>query len=406
MDELKRFAKKASDYRSALQKSPNSRILELYPIFYLLRLHVAASSIPIAKLKVVDLMSGSGFLSGKLYRAGFRNLHAIECCDAMCQDAQIYNSEVVLHRISSFEHLDEVLESIKPDIIVSLASFHHLLCYDSLNCVDSVRSLEFQKSVIDTCMMALPRSGLLLIADLMEDDVCETEFPEGGRSMRRAFRDLASVGLPHNISDTLKSYHTIRRTSAAILSNYCNHKGNVSLAWFRETVDKRTSIGHKDMAVSSDLLKQLAKYKPCVAKYQCPWIFHSKDEESAFVYLKFGFALDAEKSRATTADEVCAMAEKVLGIINIHDKRLLGWNLGIVVLWKEDPFISSQRYRLLIWCLLAIAALLVGALFLRSLAGVYARLSWDKLLIFALTLPIGIAFGDVLHSWAENTRRK
>ena len=404
MNEIERFEKKACDYRKALQRSPKARLLELYPILQLLHAHAVATSKPVASLKIVDLMSGSGFLAENLHKAGFHNLHAVEFCGAMCEDAPIYAEKVRLHRIKDFSHLHSYLESIVPDVIISLASFHHLLRYANSNIVDPIGSRKLQKSVIDICMQSLPQSGLVVIADLIEEDVPETIFPDGMRSMRQTMNDLVTLGVPQAIIGPLRKCRTIQGTSSTVAREYAAKVGSVSLDWFRNHVAQKTSVGHKDAAISLELCDLIASYKPCVAKYSCPWMFDSADERNAFVHFKFGFALDANTERYMTPAAVGTAAETVLGLKNVQGNSFLGWNLGIVAIWRSNPFDSSRRYQRLVSSLSILIALLIGALVLRGVADVYVTPSWTGLLIFVITMPIGVIFGDMLQSWSSRSR--
>ena len=378
--------------------------MELYPILYLLRLQATASSIPISQLKIVDLMSGSGFLAENLYKVGYHNLHAIEFCEAMCQDAQIYANQVRLHRIASFAHLEGYLEEINPDVIVSLASFHHLLCCNDENGVDLHASISLQKNVVDICMRSLSGSGLLVIADLIEENVRETMFPDSDHIMSRVLQDLMSLGMPREILDNIKKCRSIQGASSIISRALCCRTDNMSLKWFRNVVDVKTSIGHKDIAISETLLEKLKVYDPCIAKYRCPWIFNNKEEQSSFLYHKFGFALDSGTSGAVLPTDVSAMAEKELGVKNLHGKSLLGWNLGVIAIWKTSPFESARCFRYLVLCLLLLIGLLSVALFSRLLFELYVKPSWGGALIFTMTFLLGMIFGEIIQSMSRKPK--
>lgn len=404
MNEIERFSKKAAHYREALQRSPTARVFELYPICQLLHMHAGAISKPISELKILDLMSGSGFLAENLHKVGFRNLHAVEFCGEMCTDASAYAQKVRLHRLTDFDHLEGYLDSIAPDIIVSLASFHHLLRYDNSGNLDLSASHLLQKKVVDICMRSLPRAGLLVIADLIEDGVTDTPLPDDPRAMRAAVRDVEILGMPNSVSRSLQDTGSIRAASSTLARELCTRTGNVSLDWFREVVDKSTSIGHKDAAISTQLIELLSAYNPSIAGYYCPWMFDSTEERDRFLHMKFGFMLDDGTPRSITPASVGVEAEKKLGVKTVHGKVFIGWNLGVMAIWRSDPFEMTRRFRKIVASLVLLNIFLGIALVLRNLAGVYVAPSVPSLLIFAITLPIGVAFGDVIQYLSSSRR--
>lgn len=405
MNELERFAKKAADYRRALERSPSARALELYPIVYLLRGHARAMSIPIRKMKILDLMSGSGYLAGQLLRMGFRKIHAVEFCEEMCQNSAVFAGNVHLHKLSSFAYLQGFIEEIAPDVIVSLASFHHLISYDAAGQASREESIALQKSVIDTCIRALPESGMLVIADLIEGDVQDTLFPYGGRVMKRVvLKDLALVGAPKAILQMLSGCKSVHGVSSRLSSLCSATSNNLSCDWFRNIIDNKTSIGHKDIAMSSELLTYLQPYSPRVARYFCPWMFSDSSEQAQFLYHKFGFSLDSELAAHISPEDVSGLAERELGILNIHGKRLLGWNLGVIALWKTDPAVKPRQFRRLTICLLLMILLFGTGILLRLLTGIYVRPSFGSLFVFSLTMPLGLAARDILDLISEKMR--
>ncbi|MBF0415216.1 MAG: class I SAM-dependent methyltransferase [Magnetococcales bacterium] len=393
MDELTRFSKKANDYRQALNNCPKTRLLELYPILWYLELYIESRGKLKRNVKIVDMMSGSGFLSEHLYRLGFTDINAIEFCQEMSKDATVYVKKIRLHQLSSFDHLEGVLEQISPDIIISLASFHHLIVYSN-NDIDRAASLELQKSVIEICMRTIPEHGIFIIADLIENNVLEsTSEPIYGASALMA-NNLLKLGCHANIYKSVNGIKSLRGISSALNKKFSVKSGNLSIQWFREFVDINTSIGHKDVAISKELIDIIPNYNLFIIKYACPWLFSTIDELKEFVYLKFGFRVPI---CTKSSDEVLSEAKNLLGIKNDDNIFFMGWNLGLIVFSKIDPHIGIKRYRTIILGLSMVSILLLFAIALRIFFNIYMDLALSNIFTFLLTLPVGIIIGKLLE---------
>jgi len=345
-------------------------------------------------------MSGSGFLSENLYKLGYTNLHAVEFCEEMYKDSSVYNSKVRLHFLSSFDHLDGVLDEVKPDVIITLASFHHLLVYDTNDQVDKAASQHMQSDVVDICMRALPDQGILLIADLVDSGVTETPLELFKAPVAPIANELVNLGLDKQIGKLLSSGNSLHGISSLLHREFGTRSGNSSLNWFRSIVDKTTVVGHKDIAISSEFLESVASYRPVITKYACPWLFKDKIELEDFVFKKFAFGITKPGFQPKTLQEVTALSEQYLGVRSNHGIYSLGWNLGIVLLGKRDPFSRSNDLNILSASLLAMAVILIIATVARYAFDIYAIVDFKDIFVFILTLPLGIVLGN----WI--TRRK
>lgn len=287
-----------------------------------------------------------------------------------------------------------MLDDVKPDVIVTLASFHHLLIYNSDNQVNTDASINMQSNVVDICMRALPDQGILLIADLIETGVTETPLELFKSSMAVVARDLVKLGLDKDLGKLLGESNSLHGASSLLHRELGTKSGNSSLSWFREIVEHKTAIGHKDIAVSPNFLQRVASYRPVVTKYTCPWVFKEKTQLDEFVYKKFAFGITMEHNSILTKEEAVLLANEHLGIRNNHGVYALGWNLGIVLLGKRDPFSKDQELNVLVASLLAMLTILAGATGLRYWFDFYAPIDFKDILVFMLTLPIGIIFGN------------
>lgn len=395
MEELERFVKKAKYYRRALETDPGARLLEIYPILWYLERHRISLGKRRKKLRIVDLMSGSGFLSENLFKLGYTDLHAVEFCKEMYQDASAYR-KVRLHTLSSFDHLEGVLGDLRPDVIISLASFHHLIVYKNGEQIDREASTDLQSRVVDICMRALPDQGVFIIADLIEDEVRETPLEPFKAAMKNVAALLRRLGVNNIIGDILKHGNSLHSTSSILHREFGTKSINAGLDWFRTIVDQKTSVGHKDIALSREFIAKVSNYRPIVTKYVCPWIFKNDNDLAEFVYNKFGFALNEGKEESPTKDAVKNLVINELGIRKNHGVNALNWNLGVVLLGKLAPFSIDRKHNLYIASLTTMAIVLIIALILRIFANIYVEPSLKDILVFSFTLPIGILLGDLI----------
>lgn len=396
LEELDRFKKKASSYRQALEDQPTSRLLELYPILWYLEKHGASTGKSRKRLRIVDLMSGSGFLSENLFKLGFHDLHAVEFCEEMHKDATVYYSKARLHSLSSFDHLDSVLDAIQPDVIITLASFHHLIVYNSNDSIDKDASTSLQSFVVDICMRSLPDHGILLIADLMENEITETPLEPFRNPMKRVAKRLHGLGVDAGIAAQLGKTNSLHGASSLLHREFGVKSGNKSLEWFRKVVDQKTSVGHKDIALSEEFLQRVSSYRPIITKYACPWIFENEAALSDFVYKKFAFVLDSGTPNSLSKEEVLELAKENLGVRKNRGSCALGWNLGIVLLGKLEPFAKDRKFYKYLNSLIFMATILVMALLLRYFADIYEKIGPKDLLVFLFTLPIGVMLCDLI----------
>lgn len=402
MTELDRFQKKAKEYSTALKKSPKARLFELYPVLQLLHMYCNSVSKSKSKLKIVDLMSGTGFLAENLYNVGFSNIVAIEFCDAMSDGSDMFGNKIVLKKAKTFEDMAILLNEIKPDVVVSLAAFHHLISYDTLGNVDFEPSCKQQKNIIDICLSALEENGMLIITDLSENEVEENVYPRDVFAMKAALNDLKKLGVQKPLLKKLVKCLTISDTSKTISSEFLQRNKiskNLSLNWFRNFVDKNAEIGHKDIAISNRLCSSIKNNMYCVSKFYCPWMFKNEEELQNFVEKKFAFSLNStEKKQELNLEEDI---NSCLGIRQINEQNVifLGWNLAVLAVWKKCPFESSKLYHRLLFCLVSIIILLIILNILR-VCGASEKLSMTAILLFFCTLPLSILFSDFVDRLA------
>lgn len=334
--EIQRFAKKAKSYRQALQTAPKSRILEVAAIIATIEGYIKNNELDKKNLVIVDFMSGNGYLSNFLIQSGFKNVHAIEACNEMSYDSENYQN-VELHPISSINECNSILKRIKPDIIVSLASFHHLIIHNTDFSVNAKNSIELQSELITICGKNLNKEGLVVIVDLFDDsflNVIDTYTDNNYWAKKSLKKIINSSFINSEIKKRInnsKSLDIYSESLKDIIPNLANQK-NPSLNWFRNTVNKKTTLGHDDVALSKDLLEKISsKYNITADIFYCPWVFENQNQMLLFLWNKFGFINN--ETPLIKEEDIIPLATKQVGINQHQDKEYyLGWSLGMITI--------------------------------------------------------------------------
>jgi predicted rRNA methylase YqxC with S4 and FtsJ domains len=362
--EIQRFAKKAKSYRQALQTAPKSRILEVAAIISTIEGYIKNNELDKKNLIVVDFMSGNGYLSNYLIQTGFNKVHAIEACNEMSKDSENYQN-VELHPISSINESNSILKKIKPDIIVSLASFHHLIIRNTDQSINTKNSIELQSELITICEKNLNKEGLLIIVDLFDDsfqNVIDT-YSDNNYWAKNAFKKIinnsfinSEIKKKINNSKSLDNYSENLKD---IIPNLANQK-NPSLNWFRNTVNTKTTLGHDDVALSKDLLEKISsKYKITADTFYCPWVFENENQMLLFLWNKFGFINN--ETNLIKEDEIIPHAMRQVGINRHQDKEYyFGWSLGIITIRDKTSKERTFMKRLYLVQLIALIIILFG----------------------------------------------
>lgn len=346
--EIERFKKKAEHYKKALNLCPDARILEIFNIISIIDGYIKDNELDKSTLCIVDLMSGDGYLTKYLYKMGFRNIHAFEACNEMSFNSENYNvPEVRLHPIPDILEIEKILCNLNPKIIISLASFHHLIITDNQpsNSINTIESLNLQQKVIDLSMRYLDEDGLFLIADIYNNASSTDEFitdipfwstDESYKLLDKAIHD--------NDIELIKKSTNQANLSSIIddkLTNF-SYKRNPSINWFRQVVKKETTIGHDDFAISKDLIEYIkSKHTYKYNTFACPWIFDNQELLKNFILNKFGFVLD--NGSKISDEDVLKKANEINGITSIKDgKALFGWNLSVLLLSKTNSIFKKK----------------------------------------------------------------
>jgi hypothetical protein len=391
--EVERFARRAADYKMALQIAPKARTLEIAAVVNLVAGLCDKGGWDRHSVCIVDLMAGSGVLTRALHACGFSSVVPIEACGEMRPDD---SNELGYLNGQAFQRLKATLAHEEPDIIVSLAGFHHLLQYAGTT-PDKAASVAYQLDVIDTCMSSLNPGGYLLIVDITE----VTNLASLNMSPIKAWAECP-LGDGHLFSsDELKhlsSAKSLKQFSQKVEKIFGQIKKDCPVQWFRRIVDTRTTLGHKDCAISDPLLRVLSLQYPDSVQaslFCCPWIFGDLNQAEEFVLYKFGFLV--ERDTEVDRDEIRKAMVDHLGLEEVTDGRIdLDWALcGIAIRNDEKPAVFDPIMivtLILTVALVAIIFRIIGRL-------MYASDAVDEVLGGTFWMACGAAVGigiDVL----------
>lgn len=391
--EIARFARRAADYKKALQLAPDARTLEIGAVVNLVAGLCDRGGWDRRSVRIVDLMAGSGVLTRALRACGFGHVVPIEACGEMRPDD---SSELGYLNGQAFQHLKATLAHEEPDIIVSLAGFHHLLQYAGTT-PDKAASIAYQLDVTDTCVSALSPGGYLLIVDITE----VTNLPGLNVSPIKAWANCFQWEcrvLRDDEQQKLAGSKSMAQFSKRVEDIFGHVRRDWPVQWFRRVVDTSTTLGHNDCAISEPLLRILALQYPenlQASSLACPWLFASSKAAEDFVLHKFGFfveretALDQEKIRAEMANH--------LGVESKDSGRVaLDWALCGLAIRHDKTDVEFDPVPImnvvLMGALVVLCARIVGRL-------VYVSDAVDEMLGGAFWLASGAAAGifiDVL----------
>ncbi len=393
--EVTRFARRAADYKKALQLAPEARALELAAVVNVVLGLCDKNKWRPSDVRVVDLMAGSGVLTRALLQSGFTHVIPIEACCEMRPDD---SKDLGYMNGNAFAELRLTLAQLKPDIIVSLAGFHHLLEYNG-TVVDRGASLASQLEMIEACVAGSNPGGYLVIVDISEvaNPLSTTISPVDAWS-GGGLREVRL--LAEEESKTLMKSRSLEDFSRQIESIFGHVDRDCPVHWFRKVVDAKTKLGHKDFAISEALLRTLALYysgSVRASSFCCPWLFESGSSATQFILHKFGFLVDRDEEL-----DIPALGKDMMTYLGVEDSAssrvALKWALCGIVIRHEPEVGTFYSVPVLNILLLSALALLVARIVCRVS---YASDAVDETLGGLFWLSCGAALGvliDVLKS--------
>jgi len=363
--EKERFQKKANGYSKALKLVPYARDFEIIPILNILNDFLNKSDLSKNSVRIVELMAGSGFLTNHLINAGFKNIDVFEVSPDMVNNISINNSKrnnINIHPISDITEIEEHLKQIKPNIIISLAGYHHLIDYNDDKSINIDKSIDYQKRVTDICINSVAIKHLVLIIDIFSDDILKAQpMPVYWKKKRYKFL-LPSKLIPNKISTSIYNSENIEVYSSILFKNFINpaSKNNSAIKWFRNVIDKYTIAGHKDIAINKKFIKELKKdYLVKYSSVYTPWIF--KDRKQLNDYIKTFWFLE----KSSEKDKLKEIFD-LIDVMNLsrtieEGTTFFNWELTYITVQKKDINLkSSFLNKSILYLIFLILFLLIG----------------------------------------------
>lgn len=364
--EIERFARKAPGYKRALFLAPHARDLEIGAVVAVVLGVCRRNGWRPEETRVVDLMAGTGLLSVALKAAGFEKTKAAEACVEMLPDG---SPGVEFVDTRTFANIRGVLAEIRPQVIVSLAGFHHLIERTGKS-IDRLRSVATQASLVSACVDALVPGGILLVADIAEEyDISRISINKISDWDGRAFSFL--ICGDDELRSALIATSSMSEYEEALSQRFGKLSLSGTLDWFREFVDPNTAVGHDDVAICGPLLQLLAwKYGDAlrVARFRCPWVFDDERQAIEFVKQKFGFYVDRPAGEVKEEIILKAMKDYLDVGKNNGSHRNLAWSLGAFIVESRRSqlnasFMPSITFLLFFFSLVMFGRTVVNALF-------------------------------------------
>ncbi len=362
--ELKRFEKKANGYAKALSLAPNARIFEIIAILNVINDFVLKSDTKKSKIRIVELMAGSGYLTNFLIRNGFKNIDVFEISTNMSKNIKC--DGVRFHPISTLLDIDDHLKKIKPHIVVSLAGYHHLMSYNANEEIDYDQSYEYQKRITELSLKYAANNHLIIIADIFEDELLNEVQNEPIYWDNKATKLLPKDLIKNEFINNIKKSKDIRNYSNILKDYYSNtlSQENSTLAWFREVVEEYSVPGHKDVAISKSFIERLsAKYSLNYSTYITPWIF--KDKKQLIDFVK-SFWFTELKSNKTFKDIENYIDNNHLIRSLDNGVYSFNWQLAIITVQKKDCIKVDNYFLKGIVYLSALVLILLVSIYLKE----------------------------------------
>lgn len=404
--EIEKFKIKAEGYKAALKIAPLARILETTYILGIIDDFVKYHNLERREVVILDLMAGSGFLSEVLFNAGFRKLHAIEVCNEMSHGAEIFKEKVELYWVSDILNISPIIQDIKPLVIVSLASFHHLISKENDGSINISNSIDMQEHVFKTCIENLTNGGLVLIADIFESSIMNSTKPPTNywNPSRPTIRLIAPKSFKW-LRRLVKKAKSLKQLSHELNQITGMHENaNPTLHWFRAIVDKQTSIGHDDNALSLAFVERIGMDREIgLDIVSCPWLFEEEFELKNFIINKFGFSLDEENHRPLDKN-IFDQANEIVGIKKKDDILLFNWRLAIITHIKP----LSDRIRPIrlstIWLFAILDFIILILIILKACWIIDVKANPSAWIQYMLFMVLGILIGRIFDWVGKHNR--
>lgn len=361
--ELEKFEKKSIGYKKALNVAPYARIHEILAIIGVIDGFIKKRNLLKSEITIVDLMSGSGYLSKFLSHNGYKKIYAIEASNFMSCDSVDGYKNISLVSIPDINSIPDTIKKINPDIIVSLASFHHMIVYegDAPNLNESIKK---QEKIIDSCMHEMNKNSILIIVDIYNDDIFNIKLDEPNYWSTNTFRKIVKPFKEYGFVKDIVSTKSIKEFSDKLKKIMPNNANNPSHDWFHKVVDIKSTIGHKDVPISKELLESIQKkYELHSVLINTPWVFRNENEMSECISW---FWFSEHINNDSAIEDVIDKLKNINGVkevpVNEYSKLVfVGWKLLLSTVTNikcDQPKYIYKNINILL--LLTISFIVVG----------------------------------------------
>lgn len=330
------FNQRAARYAFSIKTFPFARVLDLVPYVYALSDYQRVNGINLSDLKVLDAFGGTGFLHHALGNSGIC-MHVADCSSGMLSLGGTPIGHDQWHHSS--DYFSDLSYSMKGefDAVFSHGGLHHVVV-DSKGVVDTVKSEEAQRLVIENLSLCLKPGGFLIIGDI----------PDNGAPVKCAGRDVPPC-LPGKVKSLLGEAHSDRlnklgvrledaslfNASASIKREYgAEVDHDVPRYFFDNFVCKDTPLGHIAHFLAPERLNQFASsvglVRDWVIDYRGSWLFENMQQAGWYFREKFSYgnsSLPGEDPESELA--VAQYVQRQLGC-RVTSDGLISVNWGVV----------------------------------------------------------------------------
>jgi len=340
---------RARRFRRALDAYPRARTTELLPLLALCR--------PGARDSVaVELGSGSGYLTYLLTKM-YKQVWAVERSDQMLKQLPPYEG---LERLQVW-HLEEgatqLPVAIQPDLIVSLATLHHLVERDeTADRLVPDASRQLQARTIEAWVRRLRPGGRFVLVDVgrradgdrasylrsVSDRFAKVNAAAAGElDVKQLDHDLPEYGF-RDALDVI-GYPAAELTFSRLAAVYAGSEFPLTtdgpIRHFDVTVTQNSIEGHDAYFWSEDdlagSLTQAGLAEVAVAALPTPWLF--LDQLGAYWFINELFGLNVDPDQGSSAPTPLEIIGRYLTVRSGEAHAVVDWQLLYATGVKRGP---------------------------------------------------------------------
>ncbi|MCD4771857.1 MAG: class I SAM-dependent methyltransferase [Bacteroidales bacterium] len=329
------FNIRAPRYANSIKTFPFARSLDLIPYCFAIK-DLGTN------LNFLDAFCGPGFISSSLSNLNHKFVLA-DVSDEMIKSSSTNHESFVVK--NDFENLLNKYGKGYFNIIVSHGGFHHAVSLVN-NKIDNNKTIEKHRNIISNLSKLLSKDGILIIADIPNDNYIEDYLLSDKHYSLSQFKDIVSSKSLQLISDSLKisldKAYSLIQFQNIIKSKVPNQNPHpVPRYYFDEYIAKRTKYGHIAMYPDFiDIKSQFEKYgikNIGLFNYHSPWIFESNNAAGWFFKEKFSIDRPTLPNENSELDYMMyEIINQYLGVNNYNDFSFVNWGVTYSIFKKYE----------------------------------------------------------------------